>query len=184
MNEDGEITLLLQAVGGGDEGALDRLIPLIQARLHEMASYRMRQERAGHTLQPTALVNEAYMRLAGGQWENRIHFFGAAAEAMRRVLVDHARKVRAEKRGGGAERVTFSRLEVAAEEPDLDILALDEALQALEEEDRRLAQVVQLRYFVGLNIDETADVLGVSPATVKRDWVYARAWLRERMGPA
>jgi RNA polymerase sigma factor (TIGR02999 family) len=183
MTDDRDITLLLQAVGDGDDQALERLISLVQSRLQEMAAHRMRQERDGHTLQPTALVNEAYMRLVRGEprWENRAHFFGAAGEAMRRVLVDHARKFQAEKRGGGAQRVTFSALEVAAPEPNVDVLALDQALQALEEHDARLAQVVRLRYFVGLNIEETAEALEISVATVKRDWTYARAWLIERM---
>jgi RNA polymerase sigma factor (TIGR02999 family) len=169
MTDDRDITLLLQAVGDGDDQALERLISLVQSRLQEMAAYRMRQERDGHTLQPTALVNEAYMRLVRGEprWENRAHFFGAAGEAMRRVLVDHARKFQAEKRGGGAQRVTFSALEVAAPEPNVDVLALDQAFR--------------LRYFVGLNIEETAEALEISVATVKRDWTYARAWLIERM---
>jgi RNA polymerase sigma factor (TIGR02999 family) len=183
MAEDGAITNLLQAVADGDPQALERLVSLVQARLQEMAAYRMRQERDGHTLQPTALVNEAYLRLVSGEskWENRAHFFGAAAEAMRRVLVDHARKYNAGKRGGGAQHVTFSQLNVAAVEPDLDVLELDEAIGALDRHDGRLAEVVRLRFFVGLSIEETAEALGVSPATVKRDWTYARAWLLERM---
>lgn len=183
MTEQGEITKLLQAVAEGDSLAMERLISLVQARLQEMAAFRMRQEREEHTLQPTALVNEAYLRLVSGEprWENRAHFFGAAAEAMRRVLVDHARKFNAEKRGGGAQHVTFSQLDVAAVEPDIDVLELNEAINALEHHDGRLADVVRLRYFVGLSIEETAGALDVSPATVKRDWTYARAWLLERM---
>jgi RNA polymerase sigma factor (TIGR02999 family) len=148
-----------------------------------MAGARMARERPGHTLQATALVNEAYLRLAPGekQWENRAHFFGAAAHAMRRILVDHARRHQASKRGGEARRVTFDDLAVAAGEPGLDLLALDQALDALAEEEPRLAEVVHLRYFAGLGITETAALLDTSPATVKRDWTFARAWLLERM---
>lgn len=143
----------------------------------------MRHERSDHTLQPTELVNEAYLRVAAddADWENRAHFFGAAVEAMRRVLVDHARRRAAEKRGGGMERITFEDLHVASDEPDTNVLALDRALDALEAEDARLARVVRLRYFGGFTIDEVADMLGVSPATVKRDWTYARAFLQDRM---
>ena len=180
---DPEVTRLLEAVGRGDEGAYDRLVPAIYDRLRELAAARMRGERAGHTLQPTALVNEAWMRLVGdeAQWDGRGHFYGAAAEAMRRVLIDHARKKGAEKRGGDVHRVTLHELNVASDEPDLDVLALHEALEALEEMDGRLAQVVRLRYFGGFTTEEVAGILDVSPATVKRDWRYARAWLLERM---
>jgi RNA polymerase sigma factor (TIGR02999 family) len=181
-----EVTLLLDAMARGDQEAHERLVPVIERRLHELAEARMRRERPDHTLQPTELVNEAYIRLAGGgqAWENRAHFYGAAAEAMRRVLIDHARRRAAEKRGGGVEQVTFHDLNVAVEEPEIDLFGLDEALQALGEVDGRLAQVVRLRYFAGFGIEEVAEILGVSPATVKRDWTYARAWLLERMrGP-
>ncbi len=181
---DVEVTELLGALARGEAEAHRRLVPVIERRLHELAEARMRRERADHTLQPTELVNEAYLRLAGGDqvWENRAHFFGAAAEAMRRVLVDHARRRAAEKRGGGLEQVTFRELNVAADEPDVDLLALDRALEALAEEDERLGRVVHLRYFAGFGIREVADILGVSPATVKRDWTYARAWLLDWMG--
>lgn len=143
----------------------------------------MSRERAGHTLQPTALINEAYLRLARGdqRFENRAHFFGAAAEAMRQVLIEHARRRSARKRGGEAARVTFNELNVRSEEPDIDLLALDEALEALISLDRRLGEMVRLRYFCGLTIGETAQVMGLAPATVKRDWAYARAWLHDRM---
>lgn len=178
-----EVTLLLDALRRGEDDAYDRLVPLIEARLHELAANRMRRERADHTLQPTELVNEAFIRLAGGkqEWDDRAHFFGAASEAMRRVLIDHARRRSAEKRGGGAEQVTFHELDVVSEEPEVDVIALDEALTALEEVDLRLAQVVRLRYFAGFSIEEVGEILGISTATVKRDWTYARAWLFERM---
>lgn len=179
-----DVTVLLDAIREGDESAYDRLIPLIYDDLRRLAASRMRRERPDHTLQPTELVNEAFLRLAGGpsRWENRAHFFGAAAEAMRRVLIDHARKRSSQKRGGGAEHVTFQDLAVQAEDPEVDLLALDDALTALAEVDPRLSQVVHLRYFAGLSVEETAELLQVSPATVKRDWTYARAWLYERMG--
>jgi RNA polymerase sigma factor (TIGR02999 family) len=180
--EDAEITRLLAVVArGGDVAESDaRLLELLEERLRRMARARMRGERPDHTLRPTELVNEAYLRIADrdGAWDNRAHFFGAAVEAMRRILVEHARRRAAEKRGGGVERVTFDDLEVASDEPDTDVLALDEALKALEAEDERLAGVVRLRYFGGYTIGEVAELLDVSPATVKRDWTYARAWLQ------
>lgn len=177
------VTLLLQSVNAGDSEAYAKLLDLLHAELHKLAEAKMRRERAGHTLQPTVLVNEAYLRLVQGnpEWQNRSHFFGAAAEAMRRILVDHARKRLSEKRGGAAERVTFSEMNVAGEDPDIDLIALDDAVSALEAVNPRLSQVVQLRYFAGLSIEETAEVLDVGAATVKRDWAYARAWLYERM---
>jgi len=147
------------------------------------AAAGMRREHSGaHTLQPTALVNEAYMRLTpGGRFENRRHFFGAAAQAMRRILVDHARAKSAEKRGGGQERVTLSELDVAVPEDDLDVLAVNDALERLSQEDPRLAELVNLRFFAGMSIEDAARALDVSPATVKRDWVFARAWLVEQV---
>jgi RNA polymerase sigma-70 factor, ECF subfamily len=147
-----------------------------------MAESGMRRERAGHTLQPTALVNEVYVRLAGSNaWENRRHFFGAAAQAMRRILVDHARSKYAEKRGAGLERVTLTDLDVSAPEENLDILAVNDALDRLGAEDPRLAEVVNLRFFAGMSIEETAQALDTSTATVKRDWAFARAWLIEQV---
>jgi RNA polymerase sigma factor (TIGR02999 family) len=148
-----------------------------------MASGLMRGESQNHTLQPTALVNEAYMRLVSGEteWENRAHFFGAAARSMRRILVDHARAKRTQKRGGGAYRTTFEDLHVQTQDKHLDILALDQALQALSQVDPRLLKVVELRYFAGLSIQQTASLLGISSATVKRDWTFARAWLFDYM---
>ncbi|MEO0649512.1 MAG: ECF-type sigma factor [Planctomycetota bacterium] len=160
------------------------LLELAHAELRRMAEWEMRREAPGRTLQPTALVHEAYLRLGGEvDWEGRAHFFGAAAQAMRRVLIDEARKRQAAKRGGGAERVSLSELVDGAEGDDLDLLALDEALDRLEAESPRLAEVVRLRYFVGLSVEATADLLGVAPVTVKRDWKYARAWLLSRMEP-
>jgi RNA polymerase sigma factor (TIGR02999 family) len=178
-----DVTRLLQSVRSGRDGAREELYEQVYRKLKSIAGARLAQERHGHTLQATALVNEAYLRLAPGEehWENRAHFFGSAARAMRRILVDHARRHRASKRGGEAHRVTFADLAIAAEEPDVDVLSLDEALEALAKDEPRLAEVVQLRYFTGLGIAETAAVLGTSPATVKRDWTFARAWLLERM---
>lgn len=148
-----------------------------------MAVNRMRMESAGHTLQPTALVNEACLRLMGGgtEWQNRRHFFGAAAEAMRRVLVDHARRRDAAKRGGGLLRVTLTGLDLEDAGADVDVLALEDALQELEAENTRLARLVELRFFAGFSIEEAAAALDISSATVKRDWSFTRAWLLERM---
>lgn len=176
---DGDVTLLLEAAGGGDAQALERLYEHVYAELHSMANSGMRRERDGHTLQPTALVNEAFIRLnpATSAWQNRRHFFGAAAQAMRRILVDHARQKQAEKRGDGLQRVTLTDLEIGAPEPDLDVLAVNDALDRLAAEEPRLAEMVSLRFFAGMSIADTAQALDLSPATVKRDWIYARAWL-------
>jgi len=179
-----KVTLLLLAAQAGDGQAYDQLIPLLYEELRRMARGQLRRERSDHTLQPTELVSEAYLKLVAGEasFQNKAHFFGAAAIAMRRILVDHARERAAKKRGGELLRVTFADLAVETDEPNVDLLALDEALNELESEDERLAQLVQLRFFAGLPIKETAELMGLSPATVKRDWVYARAWLLERMG--
>jgi len=181
--EPGDITRLLNAADSGDALAASRLYDLVYGELKLLAAANMRRESSGHTLQPTALVNEAYLRLRPAEisWANRRHFFGAAAEAMRRILVDHARRRSAQKRGDGLERVTLADLDVAAPEPEIDVLALDEALTALKAEDPRLEQVVTLRYFAGMSIEQVAEALGLSPATVKRDWTFARAWLQEHM---
>jgi RNA polymerase sigma-70 factor (ECF subfamily) len=179
----GEITQLLEALRAGDASDYERFYESVYAELRRVAAYLMSRERAGHTLQPTALVNEAFLRLVGEdhRWENRAHFFGAAARAMRRVLVDYARKKVADKRGGGAARVTFAELAVAVEDPNVDLLALDEALTALMSHDKRLGQVVELRYFAGCTNADIAEILGQSEPTVKRDWAFARAWLLERL---
>jgi len=183
---DSDITILLGLVNDGDPQALDQLVRTIYTELRQLSAGMMRKETPGHTLQPTALVNEAFIRLIQGdtKWENRAHFFGAAARAMRRILVEHARARSATKRGGEARRVTFDDLAVASEDRRADILALEEALSALEKENPRLGKVVELRYFAGFNIEETAQLLDVSPATVKRDWLYARAWLFAYIGEA
>jgi len=182
MTEGENITRLL-STAARDPRSAARLYDAVYNELQALARSSMRRESSGHTLQPTALVNEAYLRLlpSGDGWENRGHFFGAAAQAMRRILVDHARRRNAAKRGDGAVRVTFSDLDIEAEEPGVDVEALDEALKQLKQEDERLEQVVTMRYFAGLSIEQTAAALGTSPATVKRDWNFARAWLYERL---
>lgn len=181
--KEADLTTLLRAVNLGDQDAYEDLMSRLYDELRRLAGSVMRSERSGHTLQPTALVNEAYMRLAGSstQWENRGHFFAAAARSMRRILVEHARKKYAQKRGGEAQKVTFADLEIASVDPQVDLLMLDEALQALKDFDERLVKVVELRYFAGCDVQETAKLLEVSPATVKRDWAFARAWLYDYM---
>lgn len=185
---DGEITRLLEAAASGDGTALEALYRSVYAELHRMARANMRREQAGHTLQPTALVNEAYLRLAPADsgWESRRHFFGAAAEAMRRILVDHARQRMANKRGAGYERVTLAgaALDVPAAEEGVDVLQLDGAIEELRGESTRLADLVNLRFFAGLSIEDAARALAISPATAKRDWAFARAWLYKRISPA
>jgi RNA polymerase sigma factor (TIGR02999 family) len=181
-----DVTRLLAAARDGERKALEQLYAVVYGELRGMAESRLRRERGGHTLQPTALVNEVYLRLdpAKDSWENRRHFFGAASQAMRRILVDHARRRLADKRGAGLERVTFADLDVAAPQADVDLLALDGALEELQHNEPRLAEVVTMRVFAGMSIDETAQALELSPATVKRDWTFARAWLADRMGAA
>jgi RNA polymerase sigma factor (TIGR02999 family) len=182
MTEREHITRLLDAAARDPRSAA-RLYDAVYNELQALARSSMRRESPGHTLQPTALVNEAYLRLLPGDeaWQNRGHFFGAAARAMRRILVDHARRRNAAKRGTGGARVTFTDIDIEAEQPDVDIEALDEALQQLKQQDERLEQVVTMRYFAGLSIEQTAAALDTSPATVKRDWNFARAWLFERL---
>jgi RNA polymerase sigma factor (TIGR02999 family) len=174
------ITRLLGEVRQGDPLAMEQLLPLVYAELHYIAERHMSGERIGHTLQPTALVNEAFLRLVGGtpaEFNDRTHFLRAASGAMRRVLVDHGRKRHAAKRGDGGLHITLDDALVAAPGKALDILALDDALTRLAEADPRCAQVVELRFFGGLSIPEVADALGMSMATVKRDWQFARGWL-------
>jgi RNA polymerase sigma factor (TIGR02999 family) len=178
-----EVTRLLVRLRAGDRSALDALLPLVYAELRKVAAGYLRNERAGHTLQPTALVHEAYLHLAGLHsidWQNRAHFVGVAARLMRRVLVDHARARRAAKREGVLERVTLDEA-LAAGEADVDLIALDEALDRLESFDPRLCRVVELRYFGGLTNQEISEALGISTATVDRDRVAATAWLRKEL---
>jgi len=178
------VTEVLQRISGGDPGAVDRLLPLVYDELRAVARRELRRERSDHTLQPTALVHEAYLKLARLdrlEWRDRAHFFGAAAGTMRRVLVSHARRKRAEKRGGGAKAVPLENVVLAARERPEDVLALDEALARLADLDSRQAQVVECRFFAGMSVPETAEALGVSPATVKRDWTAARAWLNREL---
>jgi RNA polymerase sigma-70 factor (ECF subfamily) len=179
-----EISRLLLDVQSGDRAALDTLMPVVYAELRRIAAGFLRNERREHTLQPTALVNEAYLRLAGQSglhWKSRAHFVGIAAHMMRQVLVDHARRRRAAKRDGALVRVSLDD-EAEAEAADgFDLLALDDALRALAERDARLGRLVELRYFGGLSIAETAEVLGVGTATVEREWRMARAWLRREL---
>jgi RNA polymerase sigma-70 factor, ECF subfamily len=181
-----EVTRLLGAVRSGDPDAADRLAPLIYAELHEIASRLMGRERPDHTLQPTVLVHEAFVRLVGpdqGNWQDRLHFYRVAARAMRRILIDHGRRRRAAKRGGMAAAVTLDENLVAeAQEGRLDLDALDAALDQLAALAPRQAQVVELRAFAGLDVTEVAEALGTSPATVKRDWQFARAWLARALG--
>jgi RNA polymerase sigma factor (TIGR02999 family) len=179
-----DITALLQAWSGGNRGALDDLMPVVYAELHRLARAKLRGEGEHHTLQATALVNEAYVRLVGQtriQWQNRAHFFGTAGQLMRRILVDHARERQAAKRGGGATRVEWDEALGAADERDVDVLALNVALDRLEKLDARQSQLVVLRFFGGLTIDEVAAVLEISPATAKREWVTAKIWLRREL---
>ena len=179
-----DITLLLDAIQRGEPDAAGVLLTQVYAELRQLARARMAREQPGHTLQPTALVHEAWLRLGCGdaageqRFENRAHFFGAAAEAMRRILIDRARHKLAAKNGAGAEHVAADEIEIAAPtQKDDELLAVHEALDALAEHDARKAELVKLRYFAGLSIDEAADVLGISAPTAKRDWTYARAWL-------
>ena len=174
------ITKLLVDWRNGDQEALDQLMPLVYEELRRMANHYMRNERKGHTLQTSALVNEAYLRLVDHEnidWQNRSHFFGLAAQAMRRILVDHARSRNYQKRGGNAERVSLDEAANFAEERATELIALDEALQELAKLDPRKSRIVEMRYFGGLTGEETAEALGISTATVARDWETAKAWL-------
>ena len=181
-----EVTRLLLEWGGGNRAALDELMPLVYEELRRLARRYMTGERRGHTLQTTALVNEAYLRLVdqqGVRWQSRAHFFGIAARLMRQILVDHARGRQAAKRGGGAQvLLSVGALDRLGAREDVNLLELDEALGRLEKVDPQKTQIVELRYFGGLTIEETAEALSISPATVKRDWAMARAWLRRELG--
>ena len=182
MDESVGITELLLAWNQGDERALQDLMPLVHGELHRLAHAYMRREPAGHPLQTTALVNEAYLRLVDAsrvEWQNRAHFFAVSAQVMRRILVDLARAHHRDKRGGNLARVSLDEaLVIAHETPGPDLIALDDALESLAVFDARKSKVVELRYFGGMNIEDTAEALDVSPATIKREWAVARAWLR------
>jgi RNA polymerase sigma factor (TIGR02999 family) len=178
------ITTLLFRWREGDGLALQQLMPLVYDELRRLASHYLRQERSDHTLQPTALVHEAYLRLAGEnppEWQNRAHFFGIAANIMRRILVEHARARNAVKRGGPAFLLNVDEAVGFPHRTDLDLLELDRALSELGDLDEQQSRIVELRFFTGLTIEDTSEVLGISPATVKRDWVTARAWLYRAM---
>jgi RNA polymerase sigma factor (TIGR02999 family) len=187
--EASDVTALLLAWRGGDAAAGERLLQEVYTELHRQAARAMRREESAHTLQATALVNEAYLRLVDQrrvQWRNRAHFFGIAAQLMRRILVDHARARRAGKRGGGERALSLGHIDAgapgAAAENVVDVLALNDALEQLAELDPKQARLVELRYFTGLSIEETAEAMDMSPATVKREWAIARAWLRREIG--
>jgi RNA polymerase sigma factor (TIGR02999 family) len=181
----GEVTLLLRAMKDGDPSAGEKLLPLVYRELHRLAEHYMRRERPDHTLQPTALINEAYLRLAGDaqNLQNREHFIAVAATVMRRILVDHARAHRAEMRGGGLERVEFDEGLAIFPERSGELLALDDALEQLEKLNPRQARVVELRYFAGLSFEEIASILQLALRSVKRDWAMARIWLYKKMQP-
>ena len=175
-----EVTQLLKQWSDGEKAALDSLTPVVYDELRRLAANYLHRERPDHTLQPTAVVHEAYMRLVDQQsvrWQNRAHFFGIAAQMIRRILVDHARGVRAAKRGGGVAALSLDEALGVSEKRDLEVEALDDALRTLSQIDPQQGRIVELRFFTGLSIEETAEVLGVSESTVKRDWVSAKAWL-------
>ncbi len=185
MQQPGEITVLLRAWGNGDHAALDLLTPLVYQELHKVARNRMRAERAGdNTLQASALVNEAYLRMVNADevnFSDRTHFFAVSARIMRRILVDAARARATEKRGSGQARINLNEALDGTAQPDAGVVALDDALQGLEKLDPRKARVIELRFFAGLSLEETAEVLSVSVETVSRDWKLAKSWLRREM---
>ena len=179
------VTDLLVAWSGGDEQALEKLMPLVHGELRRLARRQMAGERQGHTLQTTALINEAYLRLIDLtriRWQDRAHFLAISARLMRRILVDHARTRQYAKRGGGAAKVSLDEALVVTSDPRPDLVALDDALQALAAVDSRKSQVVEMRFFGGLSVEETAEALGVSPQTVMRDWRLAKVWLLRELG--
>ncbi|HVE55522.1 MAG TPA: sigma-70 family RNA polymerase sigma factor [Pyrinomonadaceae bacterium] len=184
-NRSQEVTVFLKAWSSGDRQAADRLMMLVYDEMRRLAASYLRQQRSDHTLQPTALVHEAYLKLidvSQVDWQDRAHFFAVAAQTMRHILVDHARAVAADKRGGGAQKIALDEAVSFSNQPqDIDLLALDEALQRLAEQDEQQSRIVELRFFGGLTVEETAEVLRISPATVKREWSTARAWLFRQM---
>ena len=180
-----EVTQILTAIEQGDARASEELLPLVYNELRRMAAHKMAGERPGHTLQPTALVHEAWLALVDSphqSWQNRAHFFGAAAEAMRRILIARARRKSRQRRGSGAAHLDVDELEIASPAPDDQLLALNDALDRFAKREPQQAELVKLRYFVGLKIEEAADILGISKATAKRWWAYARAWLFHEIG--
>jgi RNA polymerase sigma factor (TIGR02999 family) len=182
-----EVTQLLRAWGSGDDRALEKLTPLVETELHRLAHRYMTREKPGHTLQTTALVNELYLKLVNVQdmtWQDRAHFFAISARMMRHILTDFARSRQFQKRGGAAQHVTLDEALIASPEQDTDMVALDEALSQLAAVDARKSQVVELRFFGGLNVDETAEVLKVSRETVIRDWKFAKVWLLRELSGA
>ena len=179
-----DVTQVLEQLKGGDRHAADKLLPMVYDEFRALARHYLAQERANHTLQPTALVHEAYMKLVDQtrvDWQGKSHFFAVAAQAMRRILVDHARSRQREKRGGGRARVILDEAVALSPQKDEDVLALDEALERLAKLDPRQAKVVELRFFGGLNVEEVAEALGVSKRTVEGDWTFARAWLSREL---
>ena len=179
-----DITLMLEAISSGDSQASEQLLPLVYDELRRLAAARMSQEAAGHTLQPTALVHEAWLRLVGGQkqsWQNRAHFFAAAAEAMRRILIERARRKSRLKRGTGQPLLDITDFDIAAAMPDDKVLLVDEALEQLKVEDPEKARVVMLKFFVGLTNEQAAEILNVNERTVRRQWEFAKAWLFDRI---
>ncbi len=184
---DSDITALLRASSAGDAAALDRLVEAVYPELRAIARRYFSKERPDHTLQCTALINEAWLRLvqlSGKKWENRAHFFGVTARMMRAILVDHARARKTAKRGSGGVTVTLAEDQAAAPAPEGDVLDLHTALEELEQLDAKQSRIVELRYFGGLTVEETAEVMGLSPSTVKREWVLAKTWIRRRMTQA
>lgn len=182
----GEVTRILNAIEQGDPDAIDTLLPAVYGELRQMANHKLMNESPGHTLQATALVHEAYLRLAGSGsrgWPSRTYFFGAAAEAMRRILIEHARKKRSKKRGGDRKRVDFMDADVMAEESPDDLIAIDEALTKLSETEPTVAELVKLRFYAGLTFEQAAELLDISPTTARRHWKYARAWLYGQIAP-
>jgi RNA polymerase sigma factor (TIGR02999 family) len=181
-----DVTVILEAIVDGDPKAADELLPLIYEELRKLAAYKMANERPGQTLQATSLVHEAYLRLTTGKeqkWSGRAHFFAAAAEAMRRILIENARRKQALRHGGDLQRLDINEIEIAAGQKDEDLLAVNEALKKFATVDKTKAELVKLRYFAGLTIEEAAEILDVSAPTAKRWWAYARAWLQHEIHP-
>jgi RNA polymerase sigma factor (TIGR02999 family) len=179
-----DVTQVLVELSEGDSSALDRLLPLVYEQLRQLAEHQMRQERMDHTLTPTALVHEAYLKLVQLEridWRGRAHFFGACAGAMRRILISYARMKKADKRGAGSEHVPIDNVILAAQSRPAEVIALDEALTKLEQLSERQARVVECRFFAGMGVEETAEAIGISPATVKREWTAARAFLNREL---